>query len=264
MCTGNAFYGCSRHGSSSNILNPIQSARIRSSRGFNFKYGKLEVEAKMPKGDWLWPAIWMLPKWYGYGNWPASGEIDIVESRGNVNYRDGSGKSKGVDTMGSTIHFGPNANYNRWYTGHVTKTLSSGNFADSWHTYGLEWDENSLKFFLDGSLIMDLSPPAGGFWEHGGLQRTNVQNPWRYATKMAPFDQEFFLIFNVAVGGTAYFPDHLSNSPYPKPWSDQSGTAPLDFWKQKHNWYPTWNPYVRNGEDAAMKVNYVRVWKLKA
>ncbi|KAJ8312733.1 hypothetical protein KUTeg_010106 [Tegillarca granosa] len=197
MCTGNAFYGCSRHGSSSNILNPVQSARIRSSRGFNFKYGKLEVEAKMPKGDWLWPAIWMLPKWYGYGNWPASGEIDIVESR-------------------------------------------------------------------DGSLIMDLSPPAGGFWEHGGLQRTNVQNPWRYATKMAPFDQEFFLIFNVAVGGTAYFPDHLNNSPYPKPWSDKSGTAPLDFWKQKHNWYPTWNPYVRNGEDAAMKVNYVRVWKLKA
>ena len=44
------------------------------------------LKAKLPKGDWLWPAIWMLPRYNEYGQWPASGEIDIMESRGNVNY----------------------------------------------------------------------------------------------------------------------------------------------------------------------------------
>lgn len=55
VCTGNSFWGCRREGNPEHIINPIQSARLRSSRGFNFKYGKVEVRAKMPKGDWLWP-----------------------------------------------------------------------------------------------------------------------------------------------------------------------------------------------------------------
>ena len=55
VCTGNAFFGCKRQGTATNIINPVQSARLRSSRGFSFKYGKVELEAKMPTGDWLWP-----------------------------------------------------------------------------------------------------------------------------------------------------------------------------------------------------------------
>uniref|UniRef100_H2YEM4 Uncharacterized protein n=1 Tax=Ciona savignyi TaxID=51511 RepID=H2YEM4_CIOSA len=62
LCTANAFYGCSRSGSGSNYINPIQSARIRTVNSFAFKYGRIEIEAKMPKGDWIWPAMWLLPK----------------------------------------------------------------------------------------------------------------------------------------------------------------------------------------------------------
>ena len=66
---------------------------------------------------------------------------------------------------------------------------------------------------------------------------------------------------NVAVGGTGgYWHDSLVNQPYPKPWSDSSSTAARDFWNAKDQWYPTWNPEVNNGEDAAMQVDYVRVW----
>lgn len=54
-CTSNAYSGCKRTGSVAHPINPIQSARLRSKRGFSFKYGKVEVEAKMPKGDWIWP-----------------------------------------------------------------------------------------------------------------------------------------------------------------------------------------------------------------
>jgi beta-glucanase (GH16 family) len=70
---------------------------------FAFKYGRVEVRAKLPKGDWIWPAIWMLPKHNAYGTWPASGEIDIMESRGNgASYPLG-----GNDAFGSTLHWGP-------------------------------------------------------------------------------------------------------------------------------------------------------------
>lgn len=55
LCTSNQFWGCSRQGSPEHIINPIQSARLRSDKAFNFKYGKMEVRAKMPKGDWIWP-----------------------------------------------------------------------------------------------------------------------------------------------------------------------------------------------------------------
>ena len=83
MCTGPNFYGCFRSsGGGGNYLNPVKSGRIRTAESFFFKYGKVEVRAKLPRGDWLWPAIWMLPRYNQYGGWPASGEIDIMEARG--------------------------------------------------------------------------------------------------------------------------------------------------------------------------------------
>ena len=86
VCTSNAWYGCERSaGGSGNVLNPIQSARIRSAQKFSMKYGKVEVKAQLPRGDWIWPAIWMLPEDEAYGGWPKSGEIDIMETRGNQN-----------------------------------------------------------------------------------------------------------------------------------------------------------------------------------
>ena len=66
----------------------------------------------------------------------------------------------------------------------------------------------------------------------------------------------------MAVGGTAYFPDGFINQP-PKPWSNNSPTAARDFWNKRNDWYPTWNPKTNNGEDAAMQVDSIRVYKLK-
>lgn len=84
LCTMNSFFGCKRlGGADGGIINPIMSARLRTANTFSFKYGKVEARAKMPLGDWLWPAIWMLPAKHAYGQWPASGEIDIVECKGN-------------------------------------------------------------------------------------------------------------------------------------------------------------------------------------
>ena len=68
---------------------------------------------------------------------------------------------------------------------------------------------------------------------------------------------------NVAVGGTnGFFGDDWTNGGYPKPWNNQSPTAFLDFWNAKNNWYPTWKPEENDGENVAMLVDYLRVWKL--
>lgn len=112
-CTSNAFYGCERlSGAGGNYLNPITSARVRSVNSFSFKYGRVEFRAKLPKGDWIWPALWLLPKDNAYGNWPSSGEIDVMESRGNgPEYQFG-----GSDKFASTLHWGPDYWHNRYPT----------------------------------------------------------------------------------------------------------------------------------------------------
>jgi len=170
------------------------------------------------------------------------------------------------DSMGSTLHFGPYVEANRWEKAHASIVADSGTFGDSFHKYRLDWDENGMKFFVDGKEILHVDPGANGFWglgEFDQLGHGHFDNPWAGRGKMAPFDQEFYIIMNVAVGGIAYFPDHLVNSPYPKPWSDHQGHAATDFWNAKNKWLPTWRLDHNNGEDAAMQVKYVKVWKLK-
>ena len=77
-CTNPSFYGCERSGQGNNIINPTMAARLRTVNSFAFKYGKVEIRAKMPSGDWLWPAIWLLPQRNAYGPWPASGEVIVL------------------------------------------------------------------------------------------------------------------------------------------------------------------------------------------
>lgn len=122
-----------------NVLNPIKSARIRTVNSFAFKYGKVEVNAKMPSGDWLWPAIWFLPKHNSYGSWPSSGEIDLVESRGNRDLMQG-GVHIGVEQMTSSLQYGPYPQQNAWKTTHFARNTAQGNgFNKDFHRYQMEW-----------------------------------------------------------------------------------------------------------------------------
>ncbi|XP_019641561.1 PREDICTED: beta-1,3-glucan-binding protein-like [Branchiostoma belcheri] len=112
QCTSNFNGGCWRQGTADYPIPPIRSARLTTTKSLSFTYGRVEVMAKMPTGDWIWPAIWLLPMHNEFGGWPSSGEIDIMESRGNRNLTDASGNSIGVDHMGSTLHWGPYWPYN--------------------------------------------------------------------------------------------------------------------------------------------------------
>ncbi|KAE8748671.1 Gram-negative binding protein [Frankliniella occidentalis] len=242
--------------SGADIVLPIQSARIHTS-AFSFRYGRLEVRAKLPRGDWIWPAIWLKPATNAYGRWPASGEMDLVESRGNANLKQiSTGEPLGVQKVGATLHFGPNSSYNIWRLTHWEKILERGDFADDFHVFGMEWSPVGFRFTVDNEEIGRMAPPQGGFWDLGGFDSNpGGPNIWANGTQLAPFDKKFYIILNVAVGGT-FFPGGMVNSPFPRPWNWTSGHPLREFWEHRGWWLPTWK-----AEHTAMQVDYVRVYQ---
>lgn len=254
-CTNPQFYGCIRTGTPTNALNPIKSARIRTTESFSFRYGSVEVRAKLPAGDWLWPAIWLLPRYNSYGGWPSSGEIDLLESRGNKNLFDSAGENIGCEQASSTLHWGPTVALNQWSRTHFEKNNGAG-YENDFHIYKVVWSSNGFVFYIDNENIGTITPPDGGFWELGEFENSGVPNIWKAGSKMAPFDQQFYLIINLAVGGTNFFPDNSVN-PGGKPWVNTSPTAITDFWQGREQWESTWN---LGTNDSHLIVDYIKVY----
>ncbi|KIW48575.1 uncharacterized protein PV06_01147 [Exophiala oligosperma] len=258
-CTSDLWSNCVAVTNTTNgtIINPVKSGRITTKKGANIKYGRIEVVAKMPQGDWLWPAIWMLPTDSVYGVWPQSGEIDVAESRGNNHtYPEG-----GNNIIGSTLHWGPNAANDAWWRTFGKQHALHSTFSERYHTFGLEWSEKYLYTYLDSRLLQVLYNRFNTpFWKRGDFplslpNGTAIVNPWSQATdKAAPFDEDFFLILNVAVGGTnGWFKDGVAG----KPWVDTSPLAMGEFWSAKDSWYPTW----QNEHGSALQVKSVKMWQ---
>lgn len=130
------------------ILNPVRSARLNTKGKKSIRYGRVEVTARMPQGDWLWPAIWMMPKDSVYGAWPKSGEIDIAESRGN----DARDYPMGDNLVSSALHWGTATQNDRWRMSYGEWGGKRTRYTQSFHTYGLEWSEKYLFTWLDGRL----------------------------------------------------------------------------------------------------------------
>jgi beta-glucanase (GH16 family) len=138
------------------------SARLLSKDKFSFKYGKVDIRAKIPAGVGTWPAIWTLGNNISTAGWPACGEIDIMEHRGSE-----------LNKIFGTLHYpgrsGGNADGN-------TKIIS--NATTAFHIYTLEWTSSLIKISVDGDLI------------HSVVNSASI-----------PFNQNFFLILNIAMGG---------------------------------------------------------------
>jgi beta-glucanase (GH16 family) len=102
-CTSTSLGSCAVESNSTKgtLIPPVRSARLITKGKKSIRYGKIEVVAKLPRGDWLWPAIWMMPENSTYGEWPKSGEIDIMESRGNTPGYSAGGR----DVYTSTLHW---------------------------------------------------------------------------------------------------------------------------------------------------------------
>jgi beta-glucanase (GH16 family) len=157
------------------------SARIVTKNRMNYGYGRLDVRAKLPKGQGIWPAIWMLGVNDAQVGWPACGEIDIMELRGS---------QPAVNV--STVHYGANP-ASRQYKG-TTYRLPTGDFSDDFHTFSLIRSENQLRWYVDGVQTFTITP--------------NDASPY-------PFNNPFYLILNVAVGGD-FDGDPALSEPFPK------------------------------------------------
>ncbi|KAG6890189.1 hypothetical protein C0995_010894 [Termitomyces sp. Mi166 len=244
------------------IINPVQSARISTRRSASIKFGMVEVRAKIPRGDWLWPAIWMLPVDNKYGTWPLSGEIDIMEARGNGP----SYPKQGTNWVRASLNWGPLTWLNAVAKTYGAWPLRRGSYDTDFHTYVLEWTEEFMRIYVDTRLhhmmpVLKLNKQS--FWERGdfppvvqnGSEAIILNNPWVNGTTAAPFDESFYLILNVAAGGTnGWFPDRAGD----KPWLDGSQNAMADFWRNKNQWLPTWPTTV---EDRALVVCVLRFIK---
>ena len=152
---------------SGDIIPPIRSARLTTQGKRTMRYGRIEVEAKMPKGDWIWPAIWMMPENSVYGDWPQSGEIDIVESKGNnpEAYPDGR------NSISSTLHWGPTAEYDAFWRSFGKHNLKRTDYSEAFHTFGMEWTENYMFMYLDSKLLqvyfIKFSAGPSSMWSRG-------------------------------------------------------------------------------------------------
>jgi cysteine-rich repeat protein len=154
------------------------SARLRSLGKADFLYGRFEMRARLPVGKGMWPAFWMLPSDTSiYGVWAASGEIDIMESTGG-------------DQIHGTIHYGGSFPDNV-YSGSVT-SLPTGT-ADEFHVYAAEWEPTEIRWYVDGQLY--------------GTKTNWYSSAAAYP---APFDVDFHLLLNLAVGGN--FPGNPDGS----------------------------------------------------
>lgn len=144
------------------------SARMVSKRKGDWTYGRMAIRAKLPKGLGVWPAIWMLPTDWEYGGWPASGEIDIME---NVGYM--------PDSVFGSVH---TKRFNHVIGTQTTKGLLSTTLSSDFHDYSIEWDAEKIDFYFDNQKYLTFQN------KHEG------PDAW-------PFDRNFHLILNIAVGG---------------------------------------------------------------
>lgn len=148
--------------------NQYTSARLHSKGKASFKYGRIEVRAKLPAGRGTWPAIWMLGNNRDKTGWPASGEIDIME---HVGYE--------PDSIYGTIH---TTAYNHMIGTQKVKAIFINDPYIAFHTYAIEWSPEKIDFFVDDKLY------------------NHIENE-HISEKEWPFDQPFYMILNLAVGG---------------------------------------------------------------
>lgn len=175
---------------------PYTSARLRTKGMGDWTYGRFEIRAKLPQGQGTWPAIWMLATDSPYGNWAASGEIDIMEA---VNL-----KTPNPDAPAGTLENRVNGtlHYGRVWPGNVYSGLGYSlpdavNPADDFHTYAMEWEEGEIRWYVDGYHYQ--TQRKAGWYSQYNLDGTITDAP-----DGEPFGShsKFHMLLNLAVGGS--------------------------------------------------------------
>ena len=188
---------------------PFTSARMTTRYKADFKYGRIEMRAKAPTGQGSWPAFWMRPTDEEYGIWPRSGEIDIFES---VNLGAARNDGTAENHVYGTLHYGKSWPDNS-QSGQAYSLDGGTSPADDFHTYAIEWQEGEIRWYMDDYLYATQRNSTirynskdqavglshrGWFTEYFDQLDGELDTYW----STAPFDKDFYIILNFAVGGT--------------------------------------------------------------
>jgi len=168
---------------------PFTSGKVSTLGNFSLTYGRIEVRAKSPVGQGVWPAIWLLPEKFVYGEWPGSGEIDVMEAV-NLGVRCGSCVGGVENNVYGTLHYGSVMHHQ---SQQKAMQLPKGSEGD-WHVYRVEWSPDDVTWYLDGKKYNRVKLSN---WRDT-LQKGD---PIAAAIKNAPFDRPFYIILNLAIGG---------------------------------------------------------------
>jgi len=241
---------------------PFRSTKLISKNSFG--YGKLSIDFKLPKGNFLWPAIWMLPE--SNIPWPMGGEIDIIESMGNSPE---SGFGLDYSSVSSALHFGNEKSlYPILYTPFAEKvqkqSFNRKNLTDDWHKATLYRSPYNIvitiddfeifncdKMFKAAAYIQPKSSPyreevlnkgyMAGFRKYIEMMGEKIPDfLWKNQSHDAPFDKKFRLIVNLAIGGN-FFGDSMNAGPNDvKPtWDniEKGSLSTVQFLKRMDEWY---------------------------
>ncbi|MDD6155662.1 MAG: glycoside hydrolase family 16 protein [Lachnospiraceae bacterium] len=159
------------------------SGRVNTQNKHDFKYGLFEAKMRVPRGKGFLPAFWMMPTdEYLYGQWPRCGEIDIMEVMGQNTQK----------AMG-TIHYGNPHEQNQG-----EYEVSESDFCNQWHTFSVEWEPGKIVWYIDETKYHEVRE-----W-YSASEKGKISYP-------APFDQKFYIIFNLAIGGSwVGYPDETT------------------------------------------------------
>jgi len=169
--------------------NDYTSTRLISKNTGDFLYGKIQIRAKVPTGRGVWPAIWMLPTDWEYGSWPHSGEIDIMEY---VGYQ--------PNVLHATIHTGA---FNHSLNTQVGKAITVNTIEEEFHVFEIEWEPNVIRYYLDGVPFFTVG------YDPDDSYRVEPFEAW-------PFDKDFHLLINTAVGGAWGGAQGIDDSIFPQ------------------------------------------------
>uniref|UniRef100_A0A2A4JIQ0 Uncharacterized protein n=1 Tax=Heliothis virescens TaxID=7102 RepID=A0A2A4JIQ0_HELVI len=239
-CTGKANTPeCMREGTGAQILPPVTTGKITTRHTFSFKYGRIEVRAKLPSGSWIIPEINLEPTDNVYGaSKYASGLMRIAFARGNLG-------------LAKKLYGGPVLTDSEPFrTSLLKEKIGIDNWHKDYHIYTLVWRPDGMDLLVDGVQYGTINPGEGFY---GEAHKNNVRHAtaWQRGTIMAPLDEMFHLTLGLRVGGVYDFDDGIEG----KPWRNSASKAMLNFWRSKDTWYPTWT-------NGAMKIDYVRVYAL--
>ncbi|XP_002024169.2 gram-negative bacteria-binding protein 2 [Drosophila persimilis] len=211
-------------GSFYSIKPPVFSAQIHTRDSFSFKYGKIVVRAKLPKGDWLFPYVMLQPV-STYAETHYAKQLRVAYARGNSHLQ----SNQQEDISGSHLYGGMVVWDNGRARQYLKDRLSKAHYGDSFHNYTMIWQRDKITLMVDEEIYGEL---------YDGLSY---------------FNEKCFIIFGVTVGGFLNFDDSVLAKDV-KPYLNREPRAALSFWQQRDTWAPTW------GKHSSMIIDYVRVY----